>query len=77
MLNCDSRDRAWTTIDEIRTHLNEKIDFAHIEAGLKNSQQMYAAGILFRKNKRWYLVQGNSRLLGCRDLHLRPKVVAI
>lgn len=77
MINCDSKDRGWTTVEEVRAHLQRKRDFTRIEDGMKNNQAMPAAGVLFRKNEKPYLIWGNSRLLGCRVLNIRPKVLAI
>ncbi len=76
MINCDSRDPSWQ-LDEIREHLKNKRDFERIEQGMKAGDTFPAPVVLYRENQPPYLIGGNSRLLGCRALGLRPTVLAL
>ena len=76
MENCDSRDKTWTT-DEVRKYLEGKRDFQKIEEGLKRGDTMPAPVVLYQKDHYPNLLAGNSRLLGCRALKIRPMVLAL
>lgn len=76
MANCDSSDPTWT-IEQIRKHLEGQRDFKKIEAGLKGGHTIPAPVVLYHKGHRPNLLAGNSRLLGCRALGIRPTVLAI
>ncbi len=76
MKNCDSKDTTWT-IEQVKEHLEGKRNFKKIEDGLKKGHIMPAPVVLYRKGHRPNLLAGNSRLLGCRALGLRPTVLAI
>jgi len=76
MENSDSSDATWTA-DQVREHLDGKRDFKKIEEGLKRGDVMPAPVVLYRKGHRPNLLAGNSRLLGCRALGMRPTVLAI
>jgi len=52
-------------------------NFKRIEKGLRNGHTFPAPLVLYRKNQPPYLIGGNSRLLGCRGLGLRPTVLAL
>ncbi len=76
MVNCDSRDATWK-LEEVRTHLEGQRDFSQIEEGFKNNHKIPAPIVLFRFGHPPYLIGGNSRLLGCRALHIQPKILAL
>jgi hypothetical protein len=76
MENCDSRDTTWTS-EQIHEHLEGKRDFKKIEDGLSNGATIPAPVVLYREGHKPNLLAGNSRLLGCRALGLRPTVLAI
>ncbi len=76
MKNCDSHDPSWT-IEEVREHLKVKRDFGRIEQGILAGHSLPAPVVLYRDNEPPYLISGNSRLLGCRALGLRPTVFAV
>lgn len=76
MKNCDSHDTSWT-LEEVREHLKEKRDFKRIEQGIKAGHSLPAPVVLYRADEPPYLISGNSRLLGCRALGLRPTVFAV
>lgn len=76
LVNADSCDTTWT-LEEVRLHLEKKRDFTIIEKGFFSGDTFPAPIILFRKNSSPYLVAGNSRLLACRALAVRPKVFSL
>ena len=65
------------TLEEVRGILEEKRDFSSIEEGLTQGRDIYAPAVLFRPGHRPYLIGGNSRLMGCRALNIRPKILAV
>ena len=77
MENCESSDPSWVDIVEIREHLKGQRDFQKIEDGLKRGDMMPAPVVLYSKGHRPNLLAGNSRLLGCRALGIRPMILAI
>ena len=76
MENCDSRDMSWTST-EVHKHLEGQRDYKKIEEGLLAGHTIPAPVVLYRKGHRPNLLAGNSRLLGCRALGIRPTVLAI
>ena len=76
MENCDSKDTSWTS-QEVHEYLKGKRDFQKIEDGLRSGASMPAPVVLYREGYKPNLLAGNSRLLGCRALGIRPMVLAI
>ena len=76
MENTESGDLTWT-IEKVREFLQDKRDFNQIERGLKGGKKLPAPIVLYREGEPPYLIGGNSRLLGCRVLGLRPIVFAL
>ncbi len=76
MKNCDSYDPSWK-LEEVREHLKMKRDFGRIERGMLAGHLLPAPVVLYRDNEPPYLISGNSRLLGCRALGLRPTIFAV
>jgi hypothetical protein len=76
MENSDSSDTTWTA-DQVREYLEGKRDFQKIENGLKRGDMIPAPVVLYRAGHRPNLLAGNSRLLGCRALGMRPTVLGI
>lgn len=75
-LNCDSSDPSWT-FDDAREYLRGKRNFAAIVTGFNLGVSMPTPVVLYRTGKPPYLIGGSSRLLGCRVMHKRPKVLAL
>lgn len=65
------------TIEQVRAHLKDKRDFAKIEQGLRNGEKIPAPVVLSGLWNNLYLIGGNSRLLGCRALGIRPMVLEL
>ncbi len=76
--NADSSASDWT-MEDARYKCEQEYgrDFKRIEDGLKSGHTFPAPLVLFRQNQVPYLIGGNSRLLGCRVLGLRPTVLAL
>jgi len=75
--NADSSSQDWTTEDACYKCVEYGKDFKRIENGLKSGHTFPAPLILFCQNQMPYLIGGNSRLLGCRVLDLKPTVLAL
>lgn len=75
-LNCDSSDTTWT-FDDAREHLKGKRNFAAIVTGFNLGASMPTPVVLYRPGKPPYLIGGSSRLLGCRVMNKKPKVLAL
>lgn len=76
--NADSSSTDWTTEDaRYKCEQEYGRDFKRIEDGLKSGHTFPAPLVLFQENQGPYLIGGNSRLLGCRVLGLRPTVLAL
>ena len=72
------------TIEEVRKILRSREDFADaeqkftdIEERLTDGQEMWAPVVLLRPGQKPYLIGGNSRLMACRTLHIRPMVLVL
>jgi hypothetical protein len=76
MVNCDSSDLSWT-IEEVRAHLAGFRDFERIERGLRSGGRFPVPVVLYRRGHRPNLLAGNSRLLGCRTLRIRPVIFSL
>lgn len=75
-LNCDSSDTSWT-FDDAREYLRGKRNFAAIVTGFNLGVPMPTPVVLYRPGEPPYLIGGSSRLLGCRVMNKRPKVLAL
>ena len=76
MQNADSSDTSWTP-EDVREHLKGNRDFERIEQGMRAGETLPAPIVLYRENESPYLIGGNSRLLGCRIVGIRPMVLAL
>ena len=66
----------WTK-DEVIENIGSNRDHARIFHGIENGEDMPAPIVLFRNGESPYLIGGNTRLMACKALGIRPVVLAI
>ncbi len=66
----------WTK-DKVIAHIGNKRNHASIFQGLEQGEELPVPVVLFQSGKPPYLIGGNTRLLACKALGIRPQILAV
>ena len=77
MRNCDTREGQTWTVEAMKEYRGYERDINDIEKRMRGHDSVYAPSVLFREGHEPFLIGGNTRLMMCTALKIRPKVVAV
>jgi hypothetical protein len=75
MENTDSTGQ-WTQT-EVEEYIGTRRDHGRIFQMIERGEALSGPIVLFRDDKPPYLIGGNTRLLACKALHIKPQILAL